>query len=301
MSISFLLFIAGLDTVTNAMTYGMRHLARDQALQTRLRQDPSLIPATVETLLRLYTFVNTIRVVMRETELDGVTLKPGELIWCVLWGGSNDPDAETGGPRHMAFGGGHHICLGMYLARLELRVMYETWFERIGRFTLARRRPARHARRQRDEHHPPAAGPGTARHHTSPKGGGRGPERSEREGEGLRPLRLAVLNQPVVQLCRKRRNPPTRRAAQRNAEWGFGCGLLLFTRGRDELKPGEPTRTTTTATATTTAATSVSDFPSFGSSRPTGFPPRASFLPNPAAQRPAGVSVRLRVRLGHLR
>ncbi len=56
MSISFLLFIAGLDTVTNAMTYGMRHLARDQVLQARLRREPSLIPATVETLLRLYTF-----------------------------------------------------------------------------------------------------------------------------------------------------------------------------------------------------------------------------------------------------
>jgi cytochrome P450 len=137
MSISFLLFIAGLDTVTNAMTYGMRHLARDQALQERLRQDPSQIPPAVETLLRLYTFVNTNRLVMKDTELGGVTLKAGELIWCVLWGGSNDPDAETGGPRHMAFGGGHHICLGMYLARLELRVMYETWFERIGRFTLA--------------------------------------------------------------------------------------------------------------------------------------------------------------------
>jgi cytochrome P450 len=55
----------------------------------------------------------------------------------VLWGGSNDPGAETEGPRHMAFGGGHHICLGMYLARLELRVMYETWFDHIGRFSLA--------------------------------------------------------------------------------------------------------------------------------------------------------------------
>ncbi|HLK24170.1 MAG TPA: cytochrome P450 [Caulobacteraceae bacterium] len=137
MSISFLLFIAGLDTVTNAMAFGIRHLARDLELQEDIRQDRALIPATVEKLLRLYTFVNTSRLVMKDTELDGVRIRKGEMVSCVLWGGSNDPGGEAEGPRHMAFGGGHHICLGMYLARLELRVMYETWFDRIGRFTLA--------------------------------------------------------------------------------------------------------------------------------------------------------------------
>ncbi len=137
MSISYLLFIAGLDTVTNAMTYGIRHLARDQALQGEIRNSPALIPATVERMLRLYTFVNTNRRVVKDTELDGAPLKAGQMVWCVLWGGSNDPTGETDGPRHMAFGAGHHICLGMYLARLELKVMYETWFSRIGRFTLA--------------------------------------------------------------------------------------------------------------------------------------------------------------------
>ena len=137
MSICFLLFLAGLDTVVNAMTYGMRHIAADPELQEALRRDRSLIPDTVERLLRRYTFVNTNRLVKRDTELGGASVKAGELVWCVLWGGSNDPGAETEGPRHMAFGGGHHICLGMYLARLELRVMYETWFDHVGRFSLA--------------------------------------------------------------------------------------------------------------------------------------------------------------------
>jgi cytochrome P450 len=137
MSIGFLLFLAGLDTVTNAVTYGMRHLAVDAELQDELRQDRSRIPAVLERMLRLYTFVNTNRLVKKDVELDGVTLKAGDLIWLPLWAGSNEPGGETEGVRHMAFGSGPHQCLGVHLARLELRVMYETWFDHIGPFSLA--------------------------------------------------------------------------------------------------------------------------------------------------------------------
>jgi cytochrome P450 len=137
MSMCFLLFLAGLDTVTNAVTYGMRHLAKDQVLQDQIRKDPSIIPQVSEKMLRLYTFVNTTRKVIRDTEMDGVQIKAGEMVYCIQWAGSNEAGGETEGPRHMAFGGGHHMCLGVYLARLELRVMYEAWFERMGRFTLA--------------------------------------------------------------------------------------------------------------------------------------------------------------------
>jgi cytochrome P450 len=135
MSICFLLFLAGLDTVTNAMTYGMRHLAMHPEMQEEMRRDRSTIPANIEKMLRWYTFVNTHRIVTRDTMLDGVKIKKGEMVWCVLWAGSNDPAAEADVVRHTAFGGGHHMCLGMHLARLEIRMMYETWFDHIGPFT----------------------------------------------------------------------------------------------------------------------------------------------------------------------
>jgi cytochrome P450 len=52
-----LLFVAGLDTVTNGIGHGIRHIAEDQVLQTTLRNNPALIPDAVEELLRRYSFV----------------------------------------------------------------------------------------------------------------------------------------------------------------------------------------------------------------------------------------------------
>ena len=39
--------------------------------------------------------------------------------------------------RHVAFGGGHHLCLGAHLARLELRVALEELHARIPDYRIA--------------------------------------------------------------------------------------------------------------------------------------------------------------------
>ncbi|QGN54196.1 cytochrome P450 [Novosphingobium sp. Gsoil 351] len=143
MSIGFLMFLAGLDTVTNAMSFGMRHLAHDRALQEKVIADPGVIPDLVEELLRRYAFVATPRYVVEDVELAGVIIPGGDLILAPLpmvgWDNQlnakpEEVSVERPFYRHAAFGSGIHTCLGLHLARMELAVFYRQWFERMGRF-----------------------------------------------------------------------------------------------------------------------------------------------------------------------
>jgi cytochrome P450 len=135
-----LLFIAGLDTVINAMGYAVRRLAMDQPLQDKLRADPSLIPDAVEEMLRRYSFVNPRRRVAKDTELGGQRLKEGDYLMLFVTSADLDErqfaspdkfDLARENKVHMAFGGGAHRCLGSHLARIELQVLYQRMLERF--------------------------------------------------------------------------------------------------------------------------------------------------------------------------
>ncbi|HEX4818255.1 MAG TPA: cytochrome P450 [Nonomuraea sp.] len=112
------------------------HLSGDQALQSRLRASPGLLPAALEEFLRLHTpYRGFARTVSREIELHGRRIRPGEPVTLVYAAANRHetvfPDPDTfvldrpNIAAHLAFGRGRHACAGMPLARLSIRVALE--------------------------------------------------------------------------------------------------------------------------------------------------------------------------------
>lgn len=140
-----LLFMAGMDTVANAAAHMFYYLSTRPEMQRAIAEDEALIPKFVEESLRMYGVVNTPRQVRRDTVLDGVAMKKGEMVVAMLTLAGrderivSDPDTfvlSRNSHPHMTFGGGPHVCVGQHLARLELRILAEEWFKRFRAYQL---------------------------------------------------------------------------------------------------------------------------------------------------------------------
>jgi len=107
-----------------------------------VRADRTLVPQAIEESLRLETpLLNITRVATVDTELAGVPVPSGSTVMLMLAAANreatrymapDDFDTWRAEPKpHIAFGHGAHACLGIHLARLEMRVGLDLLLDRL--------------------------------------------------------------------------------------------------------------------------------------------------------------------------
>jgi cytochrome P450 len=144
----FLLVMAGFDTTVNLIASGTMALLTHPGEKTRLRQDPSLLPAAVEELLRFTNPVNHAndRFTIEDVPVGDVVIPAGEWVFPAISSANRDPaqfpdpdrldlGRDTSG--HVAFGHGVHYCLGAPLARMEAEVALGALLARFPQISLA--------------------------------------------------------------------------------------------------------------------------------------------------------------------
>ena len=149
-----LLLIAGNETTANLIGNGTLALLRNPEQLRRLRDDPGLIPAAVEELIRFDSPVQTdFRRVLADCEVNGFPVRKRDNIVVLLGAANRDPEMFENPDRldvgrdqrsHLSFGRGIHHCLGAPLARLEGRIVLEMLLERFSEIGLLTDRPRFH-------------------------------------------------------------------------------------------------------------------------------------------------------------
>jgi cytochrome P450 len=142
-----LLLTAGHNSTTGGIGNSILRIASEPEIQRRLRAEPELVPVAIEEFLRLETPVQGMpRWANQDVELHGRDVAEGEMVM-LLWAAANRDRDHFPEPErcvldrtpndHVTFGRGIHRCIGIDLARLEIRVAVEELLARTGWIELA--------------------------------------------------------------------------------------------------------------------------------------------------------------------
>jgi cytochrome P450 len=139
--VMMIMILGGFSSTGDAIGNILLRLAVYPELQEQLRSDLSSLPNALEELLRIEPPVTGLtRRCTRDVEIGGHQLKEGDQLFYHIAAANRDP-AEFEDPlaldfgrkrsRHLAFGAGHHRCIGSNFARQNLRVVFEEILTRM--------------------------------------------------------------------------------------------------------------------------------------------------------------------------
>jgi cytochrome P450 len=135
------LLSAGLDTTVHGIAAALDCLTRFPDQWDRLKDDPTLARNAFEEAVRMESPVQAFfRTTTRATELGGVALPADAKVLLFFSAANRDPrrwenpdayDITRRVSGHVGFGGGSHMCVGQFVARLEGEVLLETLARKV--------------------------------------------------------------------------------------------------------------------------------------------------------------------------
>ncbi|MFF5496711.1 cytochrome P450 [Streptomyces aquilus] len=146
------LLLAGYETTATMLGKGLLALLDHPEQLAALRDDPGVVPAAVDEVLRYVTpgvdpHTGLIRATTTDVDLGGTTIPAHSVVIACNTAANFDPAVfpdpgrfdvtREGAAEHLAFGHGMHRCVGAQLARIQLEVVFGTLFTAIPGLRLA--------------------------------------------------------------------------------------------------------------------------------------------------------------------